>query len=109
MTVERRQFPRVRAPIFCRPTGMRLHRGGETQDIGLGGARVFADEDMRPGTPLELELLLLPDGSIVCKAEVAWSEPLPADAPARFDIGLRFTEVSDGDKARLASVLGDHA
>ena len=108
MTIERRQFPRVRAPIFCRPTGMRLHRGGETQDIGLGGARVFADEAVRPGTPLELELLL-PEGSIVCKAVVAWIEPLPAGAPARFDIGLRFTEVSDGDQARLASVLGDHA
>jgi hypothetical protein len=49
---------------------------------------------------------VLPDSStIVCKAVVAWIEALPEGSPARFDLGLQFTDVSDRDRLRLASVL----
>ena len=40
---ERRRFPRLKAPVFCRPAGLRFHGSGETLDIGLGGARIFAE------------------------------------------------------------------
>jgi hypothetical protein len=102
---ERRRFPRIKAPVFCRPAGLRFHGAGKTVDIGLGGARVFADEPVSLGTHFELELVLPDSSTIVCKAVVAWIEALPEGSPARFDLGLQFTDVSDRDRLRLASVL----
>lgn len=102
---DRRRFPRLKTPVLCRPAGLRLRGNGMTVDVGLGGARVFSDDEPTRGALLELELIL-PDGhSVVCKAVVAWSEALPADAPARYDVGLQFTDVSDEDRQRLAGVL----
>ncbi|GAC1340609.1 MAG: hypothetical protein NVSMB23_11110 [Myxococcales bacterium] len=103
---DRRQFPRLKAPVLCRPAGLRLSSStSETLDISLGGARVYTDDDTAPGTPLELELIF-PDGSsAVCRAEVVWVEPLGTGAPARFDVGLRFTELPDDVKTQLAQVL----
>ncbi len=103
---ERRRFPRLKAPVFCRPAGiLRFHNQGSAVDVSLGGARVFSDEPSKQGAHFELELLL-PDGNtIVCKAVVAWIEELPAGSPAVYDLGLQFTDVSDEDKAKLASVL----
>ncbi len=102
---DRRRFPRLKAPVFCRPAGLRFHSAGETLDIGLGGARIFADEQVSVGAHFELELVLPDSSTIVCNAVVAWIEPLPAGSPARFDLGLRFTDVSEVDQERLASVL----
>ncbi len=102
---ERRRFPRLKAPVFCRPAGLRFHDAGRPVDIGLGGARVFSDDATEVGTFFELDLLL-PDGqTIVCKAVVAWSDKLPPGSPALYDLGLQFTELSDEDRKRLGTVL----
>lgn len=91
--------------MFCRPAGLRLYGTGQAVDIGLGGARIFADESVERGTRLELELILADGGVIVCKAEVAWVEAMPPESPARFDVGLQFTDVSPEDRLKLAKVL----
>jgi hypothetical protein len=103
--VDRRQFPRIKAPVLCRPAGLRFHNTGETLDISLGGARVYSDDETPPGTPLELELVFPDNSSVVCRAEVVWLERLPPQAPARFDVGLRFTELAGDAAAQLANVL----
>jgi hypothetical protein len=100
-----RQFPRIKAPVFCRPAGLRFHNRGETLNISLGGARVYSDDETAPGTPLELELVFPDTSSFVCRAEVVWIERLAEGAPARFDVGLRFTELSTDAAAQLAHVL----
>jgi hypothetical protein len=102
---DRRQFPRIKAPVFCRPAGLRFHNTGETLDISLGGARVYSDDETAPGTPLELELVFSDSSSVVCRAEVVWIERLPNGGPARFDVGLRFTELPGDAAAQLARVL----
>jgi hypothetical protein len=67
--------------------------------------RVFSDQAFKPGSRLDLEVLL-PDGAMVrCWAEVVWIVKLDADAPAAYDVGLRFTDLSPVDVQRLASVL----
>jgi hypothetical protein len=38
---------------------------------------------------------------------VVWAEALPFDAPARFEMGLRFVEVDPDDLGRIAGVLED--
>lgn len=103
--VRRRQFPRIKAPVLCRPAGLRFHNTGETLDISLGGARVYSDDETAPGTPLELELVFPDNSRFVCRAQVVWIEPLPDGAPARFDVGLRFTELPEDAETQLARVL----
>jgi c-di-GMP-binding flagellar brake protein YcgR len=104
---DRRRYPRVQANVLCRPAGLQLfHHQRHTHDISLGGARILSDEEFAVGTKLDLDVLL-PDGSIVrCWAEVVWRTALGPEAPARYDLGLRFTDMADSDVQRLATVLG---
>jgi hypothetical protein len=109
---ERRRFKRLHAPVFCRPLGRAMGASQETepfnvQDISLGGVRVYTDDRHADGDHLELELWL-PDGEgITLDTVVVWVETLAADAPARFEVGLRFLDVAKQDLERLESVLKD--
>lgn len=102
----RRQFPRLAAPVYCRPAGVALLRPKTLAiDVSLGGIRMYSDDPVEPGTPLELELFF-PDGtSAVWRAEVVWSDPLGVGAPAKYDLGLKFVEIDEYARARLASAL----
>ena len=78
-------------------------------DISLGGMRIYSDEEAEIGAMLVLELFL-PNGPVLtCKGQVAWVERLPAGAPALFDVGIHFTDFTEGDHARLAAVLAAEA
>lgn len=67
--------------------------------------RLYADDAHVPGDRLELELLL-PDGSeLTCLVEVVWVEALAVDAPARFDVGVKFVGLGPVDRQRLAAAL----
>ena len=103
---DRRRYPRVKAEVLCRPAGSTMfHHERNTQDISLGGMRVFSDEDFSVGDRLDLDVLL-PDGtSVRCWAEVVWRVDLDADSVAKFDIGLRFTDLVPADIQRLSTVL----
>lgn len=68
--------------------------------------RVHSDDRFRVGDRLDIDVLA-PDGDPVrCWGIVVWVTELPADDPARFDIGLRFTDMSEPDLQRLARLLG---
>ena len=103
---DRRQYRRVQAPVFCRPT----LKGGprrQTVDISLGGLRIFSEEDVAKGTRFELELFLPDRSTVLCKVEVMWIERLPAGSPSNYDVGLKFTEVDPRDLEKLAVVLDE--
>jgi c-di-GMP-binding flagellar brake protein YcgR len=108
---EKRQFKRVRAPVYCRPMGLSLRFLQSKQqrpvDISLGGMRIYSDEAIAPGTKLELELFLPDASSVTCKVEVVWIEALGAQGPAKHDVGLKFIDIKPEDRARLAVVLDD--
>ena len=107
---ERRRFKRLNAPVFCKPLGRSLTKSGndkqQVEDISMGGVRVFTDDKHVIGDRLELELFM-PDGSTVSlESQVVWIEPIPGrDAPARFEIGLKYVDVADADRAALEAVL----
>ena len=107
MSADRRQFPRLQAPVLCRPAGLllRLLQPRQAIDISLGGMRIYSDDPVKLGSLLELDLFLPDHAGCTCKAEVVWVEELPPGAPALYDVGLRFTELAEADKARLAGVL----
>ena len=107
MDQDRREFPRLKAPVLCRPAGflLRLLQPRQAIDISLGGVRIYSDDPVKVGSRLELDLFLPGDANATCKAEVVWVEELAPGAPALYDVGLRFTEIAEADKARLAQVL----
>lgn len=101
---ERRQFPRVKAPVYCRPARRRLPRR-QVLDVGLGGLRVFSDEPFDIGARFEIELFFPDASSLTCLAEVVWIRKLTGDQPAPYDIGLQFLDVPPAGRQRLAEVL----
>ena len=100
-----RQYRRIQANVLVRPVSFLAARARRVRDISLGGLRVFSDDEHRPGARLALELLLAQREAVEFLAEVVWIERLPEDAPARFDIGLKFVEVPTGVMQRIESVL----
>ncbi len=100
----RRGYPRVKAPMYWRPTSV-LTPKHDLVNVGLGGARIYSDEALKIGERLEIELFLPEPPSISCLVEVAWITDLGKEAPARFDVGLKFLEVPPDALRRLAHVL----
>ncbi len=107
---ERRRYPRLQANALVRSAGM-LHAFAERRvnDMSLGGLRVFSDEEHRAGERLEFELLLEGDETVTFVGKVVWTERLVSNAPARFDNGIRYVEISDHALERIGAVLGNAA
>lgn len=68
--------------------------------------RVYTDEDFAVGTTLDLEVMTPDDRPIRCWARVVWRVELDGRSPARFDTGLKFLDMAEGEIQRLARVLG---
>lgn len=108
---ERREFPRIQAPIYCRPAHRRLQRR-QVLDVGLGGMRVYSDEPFAIGARFEVELFMADGTSINCLTQVMWTRPVPGGQPAPFDVGLKFLHVPEAGFAKLTELLeasGDDA
>lgn len=102
----RRRFPRVQAPVLYRPMDSgKFHGLHAPADVSLGGMRVYSDEYMKPGTPIQLEVLLPDRTSIRCGAEVAWIEGFAGPTGSSYEVGLKFTDMAPEDVARMESVL----
>lgn len=96
----------MQADVICRPAGSTLvHQKRNTQNISLGGMRVYSDEDFPVGRRLDLDVLMPDHTSVRCWATVVWRTELDAGGPARYDVGLKFTDLSPADLQRLAAVL----
>jgi PilZ domain len=66
---------------------------------------VFTDDRPAEDVPLRLEVFLADGTSVTCRAVVAWIDPLPEGAAARFEVGLEFTALRPGDRERLSAVV----
>ena len=91
---ERRRFPRLQRPVFYRVPSF-FDRWKSVCDVGLGGCRIYSDEEMKLGKQIILEVLL-PDGTTVrARARVVWASSVPEGGPAAYEIGLEFLTVAD--------------
>jgi c-di-GMP-binding flagellar brake protein YcgR len=104
---DRRQFPRLQAPVFCRPLGRPFFGRRKAVDISLGGVRLFADEPPEIGDRLELELFLPDHSEMTCRVAVVWVDELPEGSPARYDVGVKFVDIAPADQQRLQGVLAE--
>jgi hypothetical protein len=102
---DRREYPRLEAPVFCRPVGRALFRRRKAVDVSLGGLRIYADDAPAQGDRLELELFLPDESELLCTVEVVWIDELPEGSPARFDVGAKFVALKSEDRERLEQVL----
>ena len=97
----------MRAPVYCRPAGVEfLARQREPVDISIGGVRIFSDDELKVGKLLKMEFFLADVPPVTYTAEVVWIERLPAGAPARFDVGLKFIQLEPDALQLLTKVLG---
>ena len=101
---ERRQYPRIRAPILWRPVGP-LTSSTPLIDISLGGLRVYSDISHKTGERMEIEVFLHNGTTVTCLVEMAWCRELPEGSHAAFDLGLQFVDLSPEGLARLSTVL----
>jgi c-di-GMP-binding flagellar brake protein YcgR len=107
MTGERRRYRRIQAPVYCRPAGVSfLARHREAVDISLGGVRVYSDERRRVGALAKMEFFVEGGPAHTYTAEVVWVEELSAEAPAKYDVGLKFVDLSPQALDFLTSLLG---
>jgi PilZ domain len=105
--IERRQYRRIQAQLYCRPAGVKLlARHHEAIDVSLGGVRIYSDEEYARGSLLKMELFTAEGDSQTYTAEVVWIESLPAGGPALFDVGLRFVDLRPDALALLSGLLG---
>ena len=103
--LERRRYPRLRAPMLYRPAPFADAVQHRVIDLSMGGARVYSDLRRRPGERLEVELFPPEGASFVVRATVVWVQAVAPGGPALYDIGLKFTDASEDDAARLRAVL----
>jgi PilZ domain len=90
----RRKYPRIRAPIYCRPAGEDFFAQNlEPVDISFGGLRTYSDEEYQVGAFVRLDLFLSGGAPVTVSAEVMWIKTLGRGAPARFDVGLAFVDL----------------
>ena len=104
---ERRRFRRIQAPVFCRPAGVSLlARHREPVDVSLGGVRVYSDDRYRVGSLVKMEFFVTGTPPVTYTAEVVWIEAIPGGEPAKYDVGLKFVDLSREAFDLLLGVLG---
>jgi hypothetical protein len=103
---DRRAFPRQDLLVSVRPPGETSSEGWlSTRDVSAGGMRLLSARPLAKGDRFELEMLL-PDGSwLLVLTKVAWSVTLDVGSSAKFEVGLRFLELSEDDLERLRPLL----
>jgi Tfp pilus assembly protein PilZ len=72
----------------------------------MGGVRVYSDDKYRIGGLVKMEFFVTGAPPVTYTAEVVWIEALPRGAPAKFDVGLKFVDLSREAFDLLLGVLG---
>ncbi|MDP2939065.1 MAG: PilZ domain-containing protein [Candidatus Omnitrophota bacterium] len=104
---ERRKF--VRLDISCNVNYKILDEKpiiqdkSQTKNISAGGICLIVDEELKPGTSLDLDFEL-PDKKTPIKAKgmVVWIKPFKiASEQQHFDSGIEFTQISPTERKRI--------
>ena len=101
---ERREFPRLKRPVFYRVPSI-FDRWGKIHDVSLGGCRIYSDKKLKPGRELILEVLMPDQSTLRARAQVRWAAKAPEDVEARFEVGLQFYAMPEGSLEALQLYL----
>ncbi|TMD54769.1 MAG: PilZ domain-containing protein [Chloroflexi bacterium] len=99
----RRQFERHDAPAGIRPASPEVfHR---FLDISIGGMRVLSRSDWQPGDVVRMEIRLPVGSALSASVEVVWIRRVTFESEVTNEVGLRFTDLTDFDRSRIAALL----
>jgi PilZ domain len=97
---ERRAHDRSRLILDVFFDGEDMTGVASTKDISAGGLYMNTQAAIPQGAMLVLRIPFRPDATVVCRAEVIYSEP-------GLGLGLRFIDLSDEGRALLEHELGN--
>jgi len=103
---DRRRFPRVKAPVYYRPTSV-FGTSSQAANISLAGVRIYSNKPFKKGQALEIELLLPSGNSLKAIVRIVWISALPPGSEALYDVGLEFLNIADDVISKLQFVLED--
>ena len=99
----RRQYPRHDAPTGISPARPEVfHR---FLDISIGGMRVLSRSDWKPGDLVGMEIRLPVGSPLMATVEGVWIRRVTFESEVTNEVGLRFTDLSDFDRSRIAAML----
>lgn len=101
---ERRRFRRVRLPMYLREARNR-DRKKPIIDISLGGLRTYSDEAFPIGERFTIEVFLPQGDSITALVRAAWIDELPADAPAKYEVGFELVATDPDQLEHLRRII----
>ncbi len=104
---QRRQYPRFSAPLVYR-SALADSQPQPVINVSLGGLRIYHNELLTVGQRSDVELLFQQELLLTGSIRVVWQRPLPEGAAAKFEVGLRFVNVSDEQLNTLAEVLKEY-
>ncbi len=84
---------------------MKIMERREPIDMSLGGVRIYSDEPFKVGEGLKLEMFIT-ENPVTFTAEVVWIKALGKGEPAKYDVGLKFTQLDGSMMRLLKDVLG---
>jgi hypothetical protein len=103
--MNRRKYRRIQATIHCRQAGVDFFAPHiEPVDISFGGLRIYSDEEYAVGAFLRLDIFFPRAAPVTFTAEVMWIQASAEGAPARYDVGLAFVELTS-DALKLLQPL----
>jgi uncharacterized protein (TIGR02266 family) len=91
--------------------GERGLTAGFTGNISEGGVFVETDEPLPLGSAVDLQLALPDGGSFIeARGEVRWrwARDRSIDRDGHPGMGVGFTSIADGDRARIARFVAEH-
>lgn len=101
LRTEQRSEPRI-------TTRITVETVGPTLNISAGGMCVLVSRRLPTDVEVSLAFELTESKtSINCKGIVAWSRASHID-PDLFEMGIRFTEISDGDRREIDNFVDAH-
>jgi hypothetical protein len=99
----RRQYERHDAPAGVSPASPEVfHR---FLDISIGGMRVLSRSDWEPGDVVKMEIRLPVGSALSATVEVVWIRRVTFESEITNEVGLRFTDLTDFDRSRIAALL----
>jgi hypothetical protein len=106
---DRRRYRRIKMPILCRRAGGDYFAHIEPVDISFGGLRVYSSEQYPLRGRVRLDLFFPKAAPVTFATQVSWIRPATPGAPARFDVGLAFIQLTPQAMGALLPFVGPEA
>jgi hypothetical protein len=108
----KRRYPRVKLPL---PADLRILLPNKDPEqyslniksLGYGGLSFISPVTLKVGTPVEMTIFNFMD-QITFGAEVTWTKKVPESKTPNFNVGLKFTQISDEDMVKIHHIVNSN-